>query len=1040
MDRKFLIRCGASLSVLMIASAAYAQQRTFDVPAGLAVKTIPEFARQAGIQIIAPADQLDGVVTPPVTGARDARAALKVLIAATHLEIASDDGAVISLHNAKRVAKADAPAAPAARPNNAVASGTVEEVVVTGSRVIANGNESPTPVTVVTTEEMLKASPAGVVQGLNNLPGLLGSINTTSNVNTGGYNTLNLRGVGTTRGLVLYDGHRIGPTRAGGAVDVDVIPQMLLKRVEVVTGGASAVYGSDAVSGVVNFITDAKFDGLKINIQDGISDYGDDTKLSLGVAYGQDIFGGSGHFEASYEFRDYPGIKNRLDRSFFNPIWTEQGAAVGGGTVGSAANPYKLTQGAVIATASFGGQINSGPLSGLNFTQNGVLSPFNHGTPTGTSGVEVGGDGAYFVGSTIGSAQRIHQAFSRFDYDFSDSVHGYVQGVASQFQQGYTQQNLFLNKTIIGYNNAYLTSVQPQYQAMIAAQLKANPLGSFTYSKMDTVIPDYQFVANEYYYMAAAGISGSIDAYDWSVDYDHTISSEHLRNNHNINAGRLYAAMNAVANPANGQIVCNAALANPSVYGSCVPLNLFGPTSESQAAVAYIEQVTESDQRYTTDNVSGTIKGAPLSLPAGPVNMALTGEWRRLTYEIASTAQPTDPVNCTGIQFNCSSTVAPYTGTVVTALNRVSQSVAEVAFETDVPVLAGLSFAQALNINGAVRYTTYNTSGSVWTWKLGFDWKIDDEFTLRATRSRDIRAPNLTDLDAPPTFTQRNYSDIHTNSSGLIPSISQGNPNLKPEEADTSTGGVVWKPEFLSGFSLALDAYRIYINKAIVNIDAFQPASQQNCEASGGTSPICALYTRPFPFSNTTPANFPTQLHGESLNVASLDTYGVDLEANYATMLFERALSLRALFNWQPHLVYNNGPNGIVDVGGAADGIGGLPPIPATKLVFSAAYDITDDWSFRLQERWRGELRQNGSVGLFFADGMVPSIAYTDITINTNVNEWLSAFLNIQNLFNTSPPPWASAGGSVQPNYLGGYPQGDDIEGRFFTLGVHLRL
>ena len=276
------------------------------------------------------------------------------------------------------------------------------DIVVTGSRLIRNGNNSPTPVTIASTQDLLETQPNSVINGLNTLPGLLGSLSTTSNVNSGGYNTINLRGVGTLRALVLYDGHRVGPTQGGinassaGAVNVDVIPQMLLQRVDVVTGGASAVYGSDAVSGVVNFITDTKFEGLKANAQSGISTYGDDRKINLGIAYGRKLFGDRGHIEFSYEYRDAPGF-DRADRRFFDPIYTEQGSVVGGGTPGTAGNPFQLTTGAILGTSSFGGLINTGPLSNLNFKQNGVLSPFVRGTATGTMGVEIGGDGAYYT-------------------------------------------------------------------------------------------------------------------------------------------------------------------------------------------------------------------------------------------------------------------------------------------------------------------------------------------------------------------------------------------------------------------------------------------------------------------------------------------------------------------------------------------------------------------------------------------------------------------------------------------------------------------
>jgi outer membrane receptor protein involved in Fe transport len=1033
MRRRSLIAWGAFLSVAVTANGAFAQKRAFNVPAGPAVASIPEFARQAGLQIIAPADQLAGLRTPAIVGVRDARAALEALIAGANLEIASDDGGVISLRNSKP--KADQPPLSSAGDEPVVKRLT--PVVVTGSRVIANGNDSPTPVTVALADEMLDTQPASIVDGLNTLPALLGSI--TSSSNASGPNTANLRGVGTLRGLILFDGHRIGPTQNNGAVSIDVIPQMLLQRVDVVTGGASAVYGSDAVSGVLNFITDTRFRGLKLNLQGGVSGYGDQAKPQVGIAVGAPVLDGRGHLEASYEFRDSPAVA-RASRPWFKTIWTEQGSVAGGGPVGSATNPYRLTAGAVLATASFGGLVISGPLNGLNFSQNGVLGPFVHGSPTGTAGVEVGGQGAYYTGSSIAIGQQAHQAFARFDYDFGDRLHGFVQAAVSRNHYAYVQQNLLLSKVSIGYDNAFLSTLQPQYQAVVAAQLADNPLGSFQLSKMDTVVPDQRTQIQENYLMVVAGLDGSLGTYDWDVGYTHTDSRQAQQNDHGVDNARLYAALNAVVNPADGRIVCHAALVNPSVYGGCVPLDVFGPTAESQAAVDYVRHVPHALQTYVSDDLSATLKGAPFRLPAGPAAMAVSAEWRRLTHSVGSDSPPMTPVDCAGIQFNCTASSVPFQGGSVAPLSAVSQTVSEIAYETDLPLLADDPFADALNLNGAVRYTTYNTSGSVWTWKIGLDWKIDADFTLRATRSRDIRAPNLNDLFAPRGLALTQYVDIHSGGAGVIANVTQGNPNLTPEIADTTTAGVVWRPASAPGFSLSLDGYRILIANAIVTISAFQPATQQACEASGGLAQVCSLYIRPLPFSNRTAANYPLAIVNESLNVAALDAYGLDAEANYATRLLGRRLSLRGLVNWQPHLLYNNGPGGMVDVGGAADGVNNLPAIAGVKLLLSATWDVTDAWRVHLQERWRGPERQNGSAGLYFADGMLAAAAFTDLTVSYSVNRSLQAFLNVQNLFDTPPIPWASAGGSVQPNYLGGFAQGDDILGRYFTLGLRLRL
>ena len=178
----------------------------------------------------------------------------------------------------------------------------VEAVTVTGSRVISDITLSPTPLTVVTAEQLQATTPTNIPDALNKLPDFIGGATPRTqgngSTNNGG-NMLNLRNLGQSRTLVLLDGQRVAPSNQNGTVDVDALPQMLVSRVDVVTGGASAVYGSDAVAGVVNFILDKNFNGFKYDINAGISKYGDAAEEKIGIAWGTDLFGGRGHYEMS---------------------------------------------------------------------------------------------------------------------------------------------------------------------------------------------------------------------------------------------------------------------------------------------------------------------------------------------------------------------------------------------------------------------------------------------------------------------------------------------------------------------------------------------------------------------------------------------------------------------------------------------------------------------------------------------------------------------------------------------------------------------
>ena len=372
----YRLACGIVIAALPTATAV-AEPRDIDVPSEEAAKSIPEFARQENIQIIAPVSQLHGIKTPAVSGRMELEEALASLLVGTGLEVASNDGKTVVLRQASALLKT---------PDNPEILPPSESIIVTGSRVIADAANSPMPVTVISTKQLRGTTPANLADGLNKLPIFQGS-QTIGRPGDGSYNfssnTLNLRNFGTNRTLVLLDGHRAASSNADGTVNIDTLPQLLISRVDVVTGGASAVYGSDAVTGVVNFILDKKFTGFKADINTGISTYTDAWSYNLGAAAGTDLFGGRGHFEAALEWRRRDPV-NQSARPYGPP--SEYGALAGTGT---AANPFNYIANGRRPNSSFGGVVQgcvpACPLAaGTQFAANGVLSPFNPGIPGAT--------------------------------------------------------------------------------------------------------------------------------------------------------------------------------------------------------------------------------------------------------------------------------------------------------------------------------------------------------------------------------------------------------------------------------------------------------------------------------------------------------------------------------------------------------------------------------------------------------------------------------------------------------------------------------
>ena len=921
---------------------------------------------------------------------------------------------------------------PAEQSGAEVAPEAEQAIVITGSRVIRNGDNSPSPVTVVQTTDLLTTQPgANLADALNVLPVFSGSRGAGSNPSTGGSasggngsaNQLNLRNLGITRTLVLMDGLRIPPTLFNGAVDVDLIPQMFVQRVDVVTGGASAVYGSDAVSGTVNYVLDRNFVGLKAEASMGVSEYGDARQFDAGVAWGTKL-GENAHFEASYQYHDGTGILRRSDRPWMN--------LVGVAGAGTTANPFTLYSNLRQRDYPAGGVITTGPLTNQVFKSNGVLSSFVNGTATGTAALQVGGDGGDWDSSLLAPLES-HQLFARLDYDFSDATRAYVQ-FSGTFKQNENYAEYYR------LNNVQLTSTNP---FLTAAQQTALSAGGTTFRFRKTMSDGedrrQHSLSDSDQWMVNAGLAGKIGDFDWQLDYVHGRSTLETVVENNMNQQRLAAALDAVVHPTSGRIVCQASIANPTAYGSCVPLNPFGPTAESEAGLDYVYGTTNYRAVTIMDDISGSVAGSPFDTWAGPLTVALSAEWRRVSFTATSNATSENFVNCTGIRYNCTAAQTEYFLTLP-ANPKVSQTVWEVAGEANVPLLKD-SFIGSLNVNGAVRFTRYNTSGDYWTWKVGGDWKLTDTLRFRGTWSRDIRAPTLYELFAERFVVNVNGTDLLTGQSPIIPSINGGNPNLKAEIGKTLTGGVVWKPT--PRLSIALDGYQIQISEAILAVNGGEPSFQSACYTSGGTSPYCDLQRRPGSFTDTSAANAWTAVYNGLFNISEIKTWGADLEIGYNGGIGGMPLNVRLLGAYQPHLWFRQPNVASRDQAGAAFGPVGFAATPTVRLTGFVRLKPSDNISIDVMQRWRNAMKlQNEGV---FAPGSnhLKAFATTSLNIAYDIPSRfgeMQFYLNVQNLFDAIPPVAGFTGNGTRAGLRDGYAIGDDVRGRYWTAGVKLKL
>jgi iron complex outermembrane receptor protein len=974
---------------------------------------------------------LHGLVTPAIKGQFEVQDALAAMLYGLNLSVASNDGHTIVL----AVAAVTAPVS-AAPP---MQMEPIEQVVVTGSRIISDANRSPTPVMVFSVDQLQATTPTNIADALNKLPVFQGSNSPRNQSNAGSNgagNVLNLRNFGAQRTLILLDGHRVAASSAAGTVDIDTLPQMLMTRVDVVTSGASAVYGSDAITGVVNFILDKNFDGVKYNANADISDYGDAASYQAGVAAGTSLLRGRGHIEGSLQYYHSDGLLMSQ-----RPLGALAWGAFGTGTP---AYPFGNIPNGRLAISSFGGVITctNCSVSGEQFVGNDVIGPFIHGiVPVPGSQIEGGGDGSYDSKASLIASLKHAELFSRFSYTVNDDTNVWIQGTATES----TNSSHFFNSQIdLGRGTATYFKNNPFLPAAAQAQLGDNGTStagnSFIMQKWLNNQVGRGTSATVRNLSVSTGLDGSLFGhYAWDVYYTHGESRSGINGINNGN-NQLHMAQNdVVPNPGGPGVACyNDTAAAIALYGSlypnCIALNPFGPTSITDDAYNYSIGTTKFALTNIMDNVGGSITGDLIDLPAGPVRVALSGEARWLDYTVNSNASPTKLVNCTGLRL-CNPASLYWDNNTIASV-QASENVWEFAVEANIPIIKDVPLVQTFDVNVAGRYTDYSVSGSVQTWKVGLDWHVNDDVRLRGTTSVDIRAPTLNDLFSPLQSSSTGYFDLLTNSAGPGTQVtSSGNPNLVPEVARTYTVGTVLTPGFIPGLQASVDFYVINLHNAISSIQANNMQVQTLCNQSGGTSLYCALYTRPISATGTSPANYPTAIHNLSLNSAFQMTEGEDYEIDYHFNLADidetlpGGVSLRGLLNVAPTIDSVAFPNASIT----------QTTNPKGHASIFASYTL-DDWSLNTQVHWFSGFSR---IGIFttppqtYLQPRIPSFTTFDVNIDKKFNidaSTMDLYFTVQNAFKSVPPVAAGSNGNPGLAYPG--PAGEDVIGRYFTIGI----
>ena len=915
-----------------------------------------------------------------------------------------------------------------AQAGDGAAGQEIEEIVITGTRLVIDGNSAPTPVTVVTGEELLNINP-NIVDAVRQLPQLVSSSSEQSlsraldqPPSTG--SQASMRTLGAVRTLTMVNGRRLAINGATGVSDANVLPLNLVQRVDVVTGGASAVYGSDAVAGVVNYILDTDFEGLKVNLSGGTSAAGDGNSTIGDIAFGTSFADGNGHLllSARTRARDRVEAENR-DWANTNTVPAlldgEENFRVVDDVRLRVASETGVVTMVTAASAMGGGRPGGGrgmggtdgpvnPFENMQFTADGSLIPFDPGMPAAPpSPLSVGGDGTWYVGDLVAENEQ-DSFFAHLDYDLSEDFTIFGEVAAAETFSEYrgrsaANSSVTRNEFVIRADNAFLDPA-------MARTLARNNLASFNLGKISSEIGRILGVADQ-------TVSAATLGFDYQLGEDSAISAYYAysraelaqRSENLVISDHILMAADAV--DSGGTIVCRSTLTDPD--NGCVPWNPMGMNPLTDAQRGYIVGTawSQAETEQEVLEVSLSHHGLP-SFGYAPISAATGLEFRDVQTEAEN-----DPISdVRGFQD------ANRTG------NRGAFDTTELFAEALVPLVENVSVFRQLDINAAIRRTDHSASGTVTTWKTGLTNDFGGGFRLRVSSSRDIRAPNISELYGDQTTrAQRFYDPAVGYEVGGVILVSGSNPDLLSEEADTFSAGLIYTPEALPDFSLAVDYYDIEIFNSIRGVDA--ESLLLECHVSGGVAPVCDLITR-------NRAGEPTEVIALLGNVQNFSLSGYDVSMRHRMELGGGTLFSRLVATVQDeYFQYRFEEERFNRIG--------YQQRPRLYLNLNLNY-TRGPFTAAVQQRYIHGVERNvpwstrSPIAEEFNE--VDPIWYTNLTARYRFGqeETLEVYTTVNNLFDRDPP-------RGQSNCIQGFcSQGSfnqfDKMGRFYTVGFRYGL
>ncbi len=1043
------------------------QVLSFDIPQQRADFALTEFAEQADLTLIFPIEGVRDITANRLLGDFSVTEAVELLLAGTNLKPSFSSLVTLSIavntqpdtgeNEMDKKQKAGIGALVAALFSvNAVAqdqtqaptnsNDTIEEVVVTGSRIVRRDYVSFSPITTVGEDFINETGATTLEEVLAELPQFgIGSGTTTTGFFASGQAILSLRGLGPNRNLVLMDGRRMQPSNSQQVVDINMIPKAVIQSVEVITGGASAVYGSDAIAGVVNFIVKREFEGIQIDaLYNDTENYGGAT-TDISLTVGGNFFADKGNAFLSLSYTDRDSV-NSHEIDFLQQDPGQGDLRTGQGTYNPGVNgPTQASLDAV-----FGGYgIAAGAVptnSFLSFNEDNSLFGATNGLSNfnGGFGLRAAGDQIAYtqVASISQTPLERYTVFSRATYEIAPGVEFFAQAQFAKFDT--TTQAEAGNTTLT------IPVTHPGIPTDLATLLasRADPLGPVLLEKRFFGIGPRQFRRSFDIFQVQAGLTGKFDKIDggWEVYGSHGSTDVETITANSVIRTQLSDILNAADG---GASLCDGGY------------NPFGLSVVSKDCQDFMAASLLQRTMLTQDNIEANFQGRITVLPAGEMRFASGVSYRSNKYDFNPDR---DITNGTAV------------GIISAGASAGSTNVTELYAELLIPLLADVTGFQSLDTNVAYRYSDYNLAGGVDTYKADLSWVPVDSLRFRGGFQRAVRAPNVGELfiapssgfasigevangDGDPCAASNAQGDAQiealcvaqgvpaplistfVNVQNEIESTRVGNELLTPESADTYTVGVIFESSFesaaLNDFVVSVDYYNIEIDDVIGVTSGGRVLDK--CFNKDGSNPSfdvnnfnCQLLTR-----NTATGRLDNVLE-PTVNLAAIKTQGVDLQLDWGMDVgsSDARISVNSIISHILEFEVQASESAEFDdfkgtVGPTTRGqIGSLPEWKAnTRFRYQ-----NGAWTGGLRWKFIDEMRSLSTVTN--PNSTTPgtdSSHIFDLFGSWQMNDMLVLTAGINNLADTSPPVVDGNPGRTEPTTF-------EILGRTFYIGARAKF